>query len=94
MVTVIAAIDQMEVETMKECKAVGIDAAKAAGKYKGRKPISDEKRERILVEVKRGSKIQMIADHFKVSHPTIYNMMKAAGATRPAPSESSDRFRG
>lgn len=43
MVTVFAALAQLELETTKQRQAEGIAEAKAAGKYKGRKPIAVDK---------------------------------------------------
>ncbi|AML53803.1 recombinase family protein [Falsihalocynthiibacter arcticus] len=81
--TIIGAVAEFEVSMMKERQEVGIVAAKEAGRYKGRKPISDEKKEKIIADIKRGIGPQMISTHYKVSRATVYNIMKEAGVHRP-----------
>lgn len=85
MITVIAAVAELEIATMKERQAIGIAAAKAKGKYKGRKPISSDKKKQIVEEVVRGSSIKKISSFFEVSRATVYNIMKEAGVERPSP---------
>lgn len=72
-----AAIAQFEREVMLERQRIGIEKAKAEGKYQGRKPLSEEKKNRIkeLLATTTMTK-QAIADDVKVGIATVYRVMK------------------
>jgi hypothetical protein len=61
---------------MKDLQRVGIDRAKAAGKYKGRKPSVDRSHARALVE--GGLSMTDAARRLGVSRTSVYRAMAAA----------------
>ena len=73
----LAAIAEFERDIMLERQRVGIERAKAEGKYKGRKPISDKIKKRVkdLFNEKGYSK-QKIADEVGVGVATVYRILK------------------
>lgn len=74
-----AAIAQFEREVMLERQKVGIAKAKADGKYTGRKPISDKKKQEILNLAEDKTKTrEEIAKTAKVSLATVYRVLKEA----------------
>lgn len=73
----IAAIAQFEREVMLERQLIGIERAKQEGKYKGRKPISEEKKRKIynLLEEKKHTNAA-IAKISGVGIATVYRLKK------------------
>ena len=70
-----AAIAQFEREVMLERQRVGIEKAKAEGKYKGRKPISEEKKQKILDLLAENNQTkEAIAKAVGVGVATIYRV--------------------
>jgi DNA invertase Pin-like site-specific DNA recombinase len=70
-----AAIAQFEREVMLERQRVGIEKAKAEGKYKGRKSISEEKRKKILELLAENSQTKEgIAKAVGVGVATVYRV--------------------
>ena len=80
MVTVLAALAEMEREQMLERQAEGIAIAKEAGKYKGRPPRADidvEALRRDAERVKRGEDmISHICTRYGISRTTYYRLTK------------------
>lgn len=77
MLMMLLAFAEMELETSKERQAVGIQQAKAQGKYKGRKLGTKKKkpaRARELLE--RGNSLDEIAAALGVSRRTVYRYLK------------------
>lgn len=71
----LAAIAQFEREVMLERQRVGIEKAKAEGKYKGRKSISEEKRKKILELLAENSQTKAaIAEAVGVGVATVYRV--------------------
>jgi DNA invertase Pin-like site-specific DNA recombinase len=73
----LAAIAQFEREVMLERQRVGIEKAKAQGKYKGRKPISDKKKQQIVSLLMLDSMTkEAIAKEVGVGVATVYRIKK------------------
>mgnify|MGYP000320109065 FL=1 len=71
----LAAIAQFEREVMLERQRVGIEKAKAEGKYKGRKSISEEKKKKILDLLAENSQTkEAIAKAVGVGVATVYRV--------------------
>jgi DNA invertase Pin-like site-specific DNA recombinase len=73
-----AAIAQFEREVMLERQKVGIAKAKADGKYKGRKPTPEDKKDRILELALTNMTRQEIADEVGCGIATVYRVLKEA----------------
>ena len=72
-----AAIAQFEREVMLERQKVGIAKAKADGKYKGRKPTSDDKKAEILKLAAQGNMTkEEIRKAVNVGTATVYRVLK------------------
>ncbi len=78
MLTMLGGVAQFEREMMLERQREGIARAKASGKYKGRKPISPEKR----AEVLRLASLQLtktsIAQKLHLGEATVYRILAHA----------------
>lgn len=73
----LSAIAQFEREVMLERQRVGIEKAKAKGKYKGRKPLSDQKRKWIQeLLAQDGMTKEAIAKEVGVGVATVYRTKK------------------
>lgn len=71
----LAAIAQFEREVMLERQRVGIEKAKAQGKYKGRKPISEKKQKQIQELLATGKMTkEAIAKSVGVGIATVYRL--------------------
>jgi DNA invertase Pin-like site-specific DNA recombinase len=77
MLTVLGGIAQFEREIMLERQREGIEKAKAAGKYKGRKPIAINRREEVIQLVKTGVSKASIARQLGIGEATVYRIIKA-----------------
>ena len=74
----LAAIAQFEREVMLERQRVGIEKAKAQGKYKGRKPISEEKQKQIQELLAKGDMTkEAISKSVGVGIATVYRLQKS-----------------
>jgi DNA invertase Pin-like site-specific DNA recombinase len=87
MLTVLGGVAQVEREMMLERQLEGIAKARAAGKYRGRKPIATERQ----VEVRRLAATGMvkarIARELNLGEATVYRILaRDRDQTRPAPS--------
>lgn len=71
-----ASIAQFEREVMLERQKVGIAKAKADGKYKGRKPTSNDKKDKILELALTNKTRQEIADEVGCGIATVYRVLK------------------
>lgn len=80
--TLFGAIAELERDSLLERQAEGIAIAKAAGKYKGRKPmdIDEKKFKKACEEWKNGERsARSIQRDFKMSAPTFYQKAKERG---------------
>lgn len=80
MLTMLGAIATFEREMMLERQADGIAIAKAAGKYKGRKPTARGKAPQVLELLGQGMTKQAIADQLGIGVASIYRIVKAVRA--------------
>jgi len=78
MLVVLGGIAQFEREIMLERQHEGVAKAKAAGKYRGRKPISLDRRQEIISLVKNGMSKADTARHIGVGEATVYRILKKA----------------
>ncbi len=77
MLTVLGGVAQFEREIMLERQREGVAKAKAAGKYKGRQPISSERRQEVRRMATEGVSKASIARQVGVGEATVYRILKA-----------------
>ena len=78
MLTVLGGVAQFEREMMLERQREGVAKAKAAGKYKGRKPIAPERRQQVLRLAAHGTRKASIARQLGLGEATVYRILAAA----------------
>lgn len=88
MLTMLAGVAQFERELMLERQRDGIEKAKIAGKYKGRKPTAREKTDQIIALVSQGKKKADIAKELEIGLSSVYRIV-AANSDKMDMSESS-----
>lgn len=76
MLTVLGAIAQFEREIMLERQREGIAKAKMEGKYKGRKPISLDRKQEVLRLVENGISKANVAKELKIGEATVYRILR------------------
>lgn len=76
MLTVLAGVAQFEREIMLERQREGVAKAKAAGKYKGRKPIAQDVQEEVRRLVATGQSKASIARELQIGEATVYRVLK------------------
>ena len=76
MLTVLAGVAQFEREIMLERQREGVAKAKAAGKYKGRKPIAPDLKQEVLRLVASGKTKVDVAKQLKIGEATVYRILK------------------
>ncbi|KAB1443743.1 recombinase family protein [Pseudodesulfovibrio senegalensis] len=73
---VLGSVSQFERAIIRERQAEGIAKAKAAGKYKGRKPkLSQEQMEEIRKRCGEGEEKKALATEFSISRQTLYRVI-------------------
>lgn len=77
MLTVLGGVAQFEREMMLERQREGVAKAKAAGKYKGRKPLNDALREEVVRLADSGSTKSKIARQLNIGEATVYRILSA-----------------
>ena len=70
--TMLAAFAEFERELIKERQREGIAIAKAAGKYSGRRKITDELIAEAKARTEKGEPLSRVAKYLKVSRETLY----------------------
>lgn len=75
MLNMLAAIAQFERELMLERQKIGIQAAKAAGKYKGRQPTARAKKGTVLALAEQGSTRKEIAEKLGIGIASVYRIL-------------------
>lgn len=74
MLTMLGAFAEFELAMIRERQAEGIAKAKAAGKYRGRKPaFTDERAAQMLERLAAGEPVAALAREYGVSRQTIYS---------------------
>jgi DNA invertase Pin-like site-specific DNA recombinase len=79
MLNVFAAFAQFELEIMKERQREGIADAKAAGKYKGRKPTARAKAKEAVKLFKDGKRVSEVAKALSIGRASVYRALEEAG---------------
>jgi DNA invertase Pin-like site-specific DNA recombinase len=77
MITLLAGIAQFEREMMLERQREGIAKAKAAGRYKGRKPIGEDVKREVLRLVEEGKTKAYIAKQLGISQASVYRILSS-----------------
>jgi DNA invertase Pin-like site-specific DNA recombinase len=72
LLTMLAGLAEMELETLRERQRIGIDRAKKEGKYTGRKPIDPGTIDTALQLKDNGVSIDAIAAQLKLGRSTLY----------------------
>jgi len=80
MLTVLGGVAQFEREMMLERQREGVAKAKAAGKYKGRKPISEKYQQEVIYMASTGMTKANIARKLNLGEATIYRILAASKA--------------
>ncbi len=70
---------EFEVNLRKERQLEGIAKAKEAGKYKGKAPLADSKKQKVVALFKQGKKQTEIIREVGVGRTSVHNILKAAG---------------
>ncbi len=78
MLTVLGGVAQFEREIMLERQREGVAKAKAAGKYKGRKPLAIDLREEVVRLAAEGITKVSIARRLNIGDATVYRILAAA----------------
>lgn len=79
MLNVIGSVAQFEREIMLERQREGIQKAKLAGKYTGRKPTATLKRDDVVELLARGAKPLQIASELQISKSSVYRLIGEMG---------------
>lgn len=78
MLTVLGGVAQFEREVMLERQREGIAKAKAAGKYKGRKPVALDGRQEVIRLAAEGLPKTLIARRLNLGEATVYRILADA----------------
>lgn len=76
MLTVLAGVAQFEREIMLERQREGVAKAKAAGKYKGRKPIASNLQNEVIRLITEGGTKVAVAKQLGIGEATVYRILK------------------
>jgi DNA invertase Pin-like site-specific DNA recombinase len=79
---VFAAFAQFELEIMKERQREGIADAKAAGRYKGRKPTARAKAHEAVTLFQEGKRVSAVAKALGIGRASVYRALQSAGLPR------------
>ena len=77
MLTMLGAVGQFEREIMLERQREGVAKAKAEGKYKGRKPTAQAKKDDVLALVAQGMTKEAVAKQLGIGVASVYRILKA-----------------
>jgi len=75
MLTVLGGVAQFEREIMLERQREGVAKAKAAGKYKGRKPLATELRQEVVELASNGVTKTQIARQLNIGEASVYRIL-------------------
>jgi DNA invertase Pin-like site-specific DNA recombinase len=84
MLNVLSCVAQFEREVMLERQREGIAKAKAAGKYRGRKPTARAKADDVIARFKAGERVADIARAAGIGRASCYRVLTEAGLKSPA----------
>jgi DNA invertase Pin-like site-specific DNA recombinase len=79
LLTMLAGLAEMELETLRERQRIGIDRAKKEGKYTGRKPVDPKIIDTALRLKSNGVSIDAIAAQLRLGRSTLYREFKKRG---------------
>lgn len=82
MLTMLGAVATFEREMMLERQAEGIEKAKQAGKFRGRKPTAQQKATQVRTLAEQGSKRQAIADELGIGIASVYRILAQEAVCR------------
>jgi len=82
MVNLLGSVAEFEREIMLERQREGIAKAKAAGKYKGRKPTARAKAEEVLSLKAEGIGPTEIAKRVQIGRASVYRILAATGSSQ------------
>jgi DNA invertase Pin-like site-specific DNA recombinase len=82
MLNVLSSVAQFEREIMLERQREGIAKAKAAGKYRGRKPTARAKADDVITRFKAGERVTDIAKAAGIGRASCYRALTEAGLIR------------
>jgi DNA invertase Pin-like site-specific DNA recombinase len=85
MLTVLGGVAQFEREIMLERQREGVAKAKAAGKYKGRKPIDLERQQEVMRLVTGGVTKAQIASQLGIGEASVYRILKRTAKNKKDP---------
>jgi DNA invertase Pin-like site-specific DNA recombinase len=88
MLSMLAAIGQFEREMMLERQREGIEQAKKAGAYKGRKPTAQAQSKRVMQLLRQGETKKAVAEAVGIGVASVYRIAKA----NKAGSRNTDSF--
>jgi DNA invertase Pin-like site-specific DNA recombinase len=77
MLTVLGGVAQFEREIMLERQREGVAKAKAAGKYKGRKPLATELHQEVVALASNGVAKAQIARQLNIGEASVYRILAA-----------------
>ncbi|MGJ0491027.1 recombinase family protein [Methylobacter sp.] len=77
MLTVLGGVAQFEREIMLERQREGVAKAKAASKYKGRKPLTTELRQEVVALASNGVAKAQIARQLNIGEASVYRILTA-----------------
>lgn len=82
--TIFAGFAQFEREMMLERQREGIEKAKEAGVYKGRKPTARAKADQVVALFREGQNVAEVAKALDIGRASVHRALQAAGL-KPAP---------
>jgi DNA invertase Pin-like site-specific DNA recombinase len=74
--SMLSGLAELEREQMLERQRIGINRAKAEGKYKGRNPVNDDLIKYAKVLLESGMTKQRVADQLGIGVATLYRKLK------------------
>jgi DNA invertase Pin-like site-specific DNA recombinase len=84
MLTILGGIAEFEREIMLERQREGIAKAKAAGKYKGRKPTARARSKEVMALYEAGTGPSDIARQLGIGRASVYRILHASKGGEPA----------
>lgn len=79
LLTMLGAVAEFELATIRERQAEGIAQAKARGAYTGRKPaLTEERAAELVARMNAGESVSALAKEFGISRASAYNYRNAA----------------
>lgn len=80
MLNVLGSVAEFERAMMLERQREGIDKARQAGKYKGRKPTARAKADEVLARLEEGEKPAVVARELGIGRSSVYRIINERGS--------------